>query len=62
MKIIITLIIGFVMMFSLVICCSNLNTTTHSTDDTPSTTIHSDTTPSDTTPTEDDELMKKIYL
>lgn len=54
MKKIITLIIGFVMMLSLVSCSSKTKNTTLSADDTPSTTI-----PSYTTPTEDDEIMNK---
>lgn len=62
MKKIIILIIGFVMMFSLVACSSENNSTIPSTDDIPSTIIHSDTTPSDNTFTEDYELMNKTIV
>lgn len=62
MKRIITLIIGFIMMFLLVGCGSRTNNTTPSTDNTPSTTIPSDTTSSDTTPMVDDELMNKTLV
>lgn len=62
MKKIITLIIGFVMMFSLVACGSKNNSTIPSTDDILSTIIPSDTTPSDNTFTDVYELMNKTIV
>ena len=61
MKKIITLIIGFAMMFSLVACTSKTNNQTPSNDNTPSTTIpFEDTTPT-INPKEDDN-MKSLEL
>lgn len=62
MKKIITLIICFILIFSIVSCNSKSNTITPSTDDAPSKTIPSDITISDTTATEDDELMNKTIV
>lgn len=62
MKKIITLIICFILIFSIVSCGSKSNTITPSTDDTSSTIIPSDTTPSDNTFTDDYELMNKTIV
>ena len=62
MKKIITLIICFILIFSIVSCGSKSNTITPSTDDTSSTIIPSDTTPSDNTFTDGYELMNKTIV
>lgn len=62
MKKIITLIICFILIFSIVSCGSKSNTITSSTDDTSSTIIPSDTTPSDNTFTDGYELMNKTIV
>lgn len=62
MKKIITLIICFILIFSIVSCGSKSNTITPSTDDTSSTIISSDTTPSDNTFTDGYELMNKTIV
>lgn len=56
MKKIITLIICFILIFSIVNCDSKSNTITSLTNDTPSKNIPSDITLSDITATEDDDL------
>lgn len=62
MKKIITLIICFILIFSIVSCGSKSNTITPSTDDTSSAIIPSDTTPSDNTFTDGYELMNKTIV
>lgn len=61
MKRIVTLIIGFVMLFLLSACGSNSNTTTMP-DDTPSITIPSEDTIPTTEPKEDDNMSKTLEL
>lgn len=62
MKKIITLLVTLTLIFSLLVCGKNDNSTTSSTDNIPSTTIPSDTTTTSDEPKEDTSYLSKTLI